>query len=154
MKHFENYKKKQLQKHNWGLGTEPNWQIQRQRQTQIHKYKTNTRRKDKHTWLTDNGKNLGKKNYNENTKDIEYLQLQLCFLFHDVVDITGVGALAALEISLKNDPYNQDNKPKIFTQPAQTHVLNPSKFETFLAFCIICHAFGGGLDLGGMGGVV
>ena len=50
--------KKQLQKHNWGLGTEANWQIQRQRQTQIHKYKTNTRRKDKHTWLTDNGKKL------------------------------------------------------------------------------------------------
>ena len=52
------------------------------------------------------------KNYNDNTKDIEYLQLQLCFLFQDVIDITGVGALAALEISLKNDPYNQDNKPK------------------------------------------
>ena len=79
-------------------------------------------------------KNLGKKNYNENTKDIKYLQLQLCFLFQDVVDITGVGALAALEISLKNDPYNQENKTKIFTQPAQTLVLNPSKFETFLAF--------------------
>ena len=79
-------------------------------------------------------KDLVKKNYNENTKDIEYLQLQLCFLFQDVVDITGVGALAALEISLKNDPYNQENKTKIFTQPAQTLVLNPSKFETFFSF--------------------
>ena len=50
--------KKAITKTQLGTRNEANWQIQRQRQTQIHKYKTNTRRKDKHTWLTDNGKKL------------------------------------------------------------------------------------------------